>query len=125
MDQKTPVPSVAFDPSKHVIAGRQLSDGRQLFFSLLSIVEAEKGIAGVSPNAPEVTQADLERIERKVLAAVQASVPPPQFPVDIMATLAELTSTLVAVAERLQKLESAVAIHTQNFAAIMKLGGEG
>lgn len=123
MEQTIPVPSVAFDPNHHVIAGRQLTDGRQLFFSLSSIIAAEKGIE--QGPVPDVTQADLERIERKVLAAVQAAVPPPQFPVDIMATLAELTSTLVAVAERLQKLESAVAIHTQNFAAIMKLGGEG
>ena len=30
-----PRPSVAFDPNQHVIAGRQLADGRQLFFSLI------------------------------------------------------------------------------------------
>lgn len=123
MEQTIPVPSVAFDPNQHVIAGRQLADGRQLFFSLSSIIAAERGIE--QGPVPDVTQADLERIERKVLAAVQAAVPPPQFPVDIMTTLAEMAGTIVALTERIRKLEENSAIHTKNFAAFTELVGRG
>lgn len=124
MDQKTPVPSVAFDPARHVIAGRKLSDGRQLFFSLSSIVEAEKAIeaAPAIVAAPVVTQDDLANIAASVLAAVKESIPPPQFPADLMATFTEMTAALVALAQRVEKLEADVKVHTENFAAIMSLG---
>lgn len=119
MEQTTPVPSVQFEPSKHVIAGRRLADGRQLFFSLASIVDAEKAIetpvAGLSPD-------DLAAIEARILAAV----PPPQFPADIIATLAEMTAAMVAQAKRIEKLEADNAIWAKNFAGIMSLaGGKG
>ena len=77
MEQTIPVPSVAFDPNQHVIAGRQLADGRQLFF-YSHRSSRQRGIE--QGPVPDVTQADLERIERKVLAAVQAAVPPPSSP---------------------------------------------
>jgi hypothetical protein len=132
MEKKNPVPSIAFDPAKHVIAGRRVHDGKQLFFSLASIVAAENQIENApQPQAvPDVTQDDLERIEKKVLAAIKASIPPPQFPVDVMGALQDAAAALIkansdiaALTARVQALEGTVAVHSQNFQTFKEITG--
>lgn len=141
MTEKTPPPSVAFDPKKHVLAGRQLKDGRQLFFSLSSIVAAEKAIETPAPAAASptpapitngVTHDDLIAFEERIVKAARAAAPPPQFPADIVSTMTDLTKAAVAMKQenetlrsRVAKLEADNAVFTQNFAAFKAMTGAG
>jgi hypothetical protein len=126
MTDKTPVPAVKFDPSRHVIAGRDAKTGVQKFFALAEIVAAEKAIED-TPQAvavPEVTKADLVALQNAVHQAL-ANVPPPQFPADLMKTFATMTDTIVALTGRIQKLEADNKVFTDNFAEFKAVTGVG
>lgn len=125
MTEKTPVPAVKFDPSRHVIAGRDAKTGVQKFFALSEIVAAEKAIEDQpAAAAPEVTKADLLALQAAVHDAL-ANMPPAQFPADLMKTFATMTETIVSLTGRIQKLEADNAVFTENFAQFKALTGVG
>lgn len=126
MTEKTPVPAVKFDPSRHVIAGRDAKTGVQKFFALQEIVAAEKAIedAPQAVSVPEVTKADLIALQAAVHDAL-ANIPPPQFPADLMKTFATMTETIVSLTARIQKLEADNKVFTENFAQFKALTGVG
>ena len=53
------------------------------------------------------------------------AVLPPQFPVDIMTTLAEMAGTIVALTERIRKLEENSAIHYKELRSLYGTRREG
>lgn len=135
MTEKTPVPSIAFDPATHVIAGRNVTDGRQQFFSLASIAEAGRQLPTTteqpSPTAG-ITFDDLAAFEERIVKAARAAAPPIQFPAEIMATVGDMTRALVAITQRIEALEkdsrelgSAAELYKQNFAALKAITGGG
>ncbi len=128
MTELAQVPAVKFDPTRHVIAGRDAKTGVQRFFALSEIVAAEKEIETVSePQAsapPEISKQDLAALESRVMAEL-ANIPPATFPADMMQTFAAITQTAVALAKRVEKLEAANEVFTQNFVQFKAMTGVG
>jgi hypothetical protein len=126
MADKTPIPASAFDPSRHVLHGRDAKTGLQKWFALSEIVAAEKAIETVAEPlpAPEVTKDDLDALKLAVHQAL-TNIPPPQFPADLMETFTAMTQTILALTARIQKLESDNAVFTENFAQFKAMTGVG
>jgi hypothetical protein len=127
MAEKTPIPASSFDPSRHVLHGRDAKTGVQKWFALSEIVAAEKAIETVAEPllpVPEVTKADLLALQTAVHDAL-ANVPPAQFPADLMETFTTMTQTILSLTTRIQKLEADNGVFTENFAQFKALTGVG
>jgi len=69
------IPTTPFDPAKHVLAGRETGEGREVWFTLGSVVEAERPI-----EAPHEAAAFAPMIAalRQDIEALKANHPAPQ-----------------------------------------------
>ncbi len=102
------IPTVAFDAGRHVLSGRETSEGRELFFTLASVVAAEQPIErALEEQRAEVSPAQLAALEQRFVAMLSANIPPPQMTADVMASLADATKAIVSLSARVSKMETA------------------
>ncbi len=102
------IPTVAFDASKHVLSGRETAEGRELFFTLESIVAAEQPLErALEGPRPEVSPEQLADLEQRLVTLLSNNIPPPQMTAEVMASLADATKAIVSLSARVSKVEAA------------------
>lgn len=120
------IPVETFDPSKHLVECREITEGRTVFTTLQSLMAAEDAIDAQSPAPPSgqgVTPEQLADLEERIIRNMRDAIPPPQFPADMLQLLTDTTQALIVANKRIAELEAVVATHTENFRAVMQLAG--
>lgn len=120
------IPTEAFDASRHVIAGREQGTGKQVWFTLQSVSDAERVYEGASEQSTfrdYVTKDELALFRDVVAKAVSENIPPPQMSQEITAALVEASQALAVLRGRVQALESASADMAHNFSVLREKWG--
>ena len=100
------IPTVPFDPYKHVLSVRETREGRQEWCTLESLVAAERPLeARHEAVALDAIRAELEAIksqsalppdfEQRIIGIVQTYAPPPQLSQETAAVLTDLTQAII------------------------------
>lgn len=104
------IPTVPFDPAKHVIACRENIEGRPEWVTLQSIVAAERVLeAADQVPVAQPAPADIESLKREIIS----TLPPPELSGEVMALLTELTSAVAILKADILSLKADVATHSK------------
>lgn len=102
------IPTVNFDAGKHVLSGRETSEGREMFFTLESVVAAEQPLErALEGRSTAVSPAQLAELEQRLVSLLSNNIPPPHHTAETMAALADATKAIVALSARVSKVEAA------------------
>ncbi len=121
MSDLAKIPTEAFDASRHVIAGREQGTGKQVWFTLESVSEAERVYEGAPDRADVrdfVTKDELVLFRDVIVKAVSENIPPPQMAHEITAALVEASQAIATLRGRVQELEAASADMAHNFSVL-------
>lgn len=99
-----PIPTTPFDPARHVIRVREVTEGREEFCTLASLVQAEQPLEAALGVSPE----QLADIERRLFNLVSSNAPPPSLAADTLGALADATRAIVALKTDQNELQSRV-----------------
>ena len=128
------IPTVQFDPDRHVIGGRETSEGREVWFTLGSVVAAERPLESeyeaVALNelrreveglkTQPLNTADLER---RILELFATFTPPPQLAQETAAVLSDLTQAVLGLKQENATLKSRLDVLAKSVVAVgEKLG---
>lgn len=118
------IPTVPFDPSRHVIACRENVEGRQEFVTLESLSEAERIYEQTAPAGDFVTKDQLAALQEIIIRAVGENLPPPQLSSEIAGALIEVSNAVATMkaeyAERIRRVEEAADTLTDALATIKR-----
>lgn len=128
------IPTVQFDATRHVIGGRETSEGREVWFTLGSVVDAERPLEAAheavaldelrseiaalktSPSVP----ADLES---RIIGLIQKYTPPPQQTQETVGILTDMTAAILALKNENAVLKSRLDVLASSVVAVgEKLG---
>ena len=115
------IPTVVFDASKHVIAGRESSEGREVWFTLSALVDAERPLeAQYESVALDQIRREIDALkaqplntvdlERRLVQMFENFTPPPALTQETAAILTDLTQAVLQLkkdhAETVRRLEN-------------------
>jgi hypothetical protein len=100
------IPTVAFDPQRHVIGGRETSEGREVWFTLSDVVAAERPIEAKHEavaiddlkreiDAIRSQPLDTSDLERRIVQMFETFTPPPALTQETAAVLTDLTQAVL------------------------------
>lgn len=115
------IPTAAFDASKHVISGREQGTGKQVWFTLESVSQAERVYEGDGPAQDlkgYVTKDELALFRDVMVKAVSDHVPSQQLPQETVVALASMAEQVLRQKKDIEDLKSALSDLTHNFALI-------
>lgn len=111
------IPTVAFDPNRHVLVGRENVEGREAFFTLASIVDAERPLEAqheaVALDELRSQVAELRASQfanESIVALIKENTPPAALTQETMTVLTEMTKAQLQHSKRLAELESKVSV---------------
>lgn len=125
---------VPFDPSRHVIRVREVTEGREQFVALDSLVEAERPLEA---QHEAVAINDLRReiealksqplntadLERRILELFATFTPPPQLAQETAAVLSDLTQAVLGLKQENATLKGRLDVLASSVVAVgEKLG---
>lgn len=110
------IETTEFDASRHVLQGRDGEDGRERFFTIGSIVAAERPLeAQHEAVAIDALRGEIEALKNRALpdnmvALIQEQLPPASLTQETMAVLAELAKAQLQTKQDLTALSQKVEV---------------
>lgn len=125
---------VPFDPSRHVIRVREVTEGREQFVALDSLVEAERPLEAKYEaeelNAIRSELAQLRaapalppNLDSLVIKLIDQYTPPPTLAKETAAVLTDLTNAILAIKKSQAAFDSRLSVLERSIVAVgEKLG---